>query len=817
MNSGTFVKPKGDTQRAKYILVAEQPGRTEVTSGEPLVGPTGRENNECLMAAGIMRAECYLTNFAKDLDNHVSEYQHLGPPITYNEKGKYYLDMLLDEVNSAKTNVIFAIGNHAMAALTNRTGITKWRGSILTDPRIPNKYIIPVIHPSTILPPKNVYLNKFLIQLDYKRGKQIVEKGYESKIRNLIIKPSLNDSMSYLEKCYQEGLKGAIIYFDIEIYNEEISCISFAYNDSEAISIPFVGETGDYFTIEQELQIFRKVAIILEHLHIKKCGQNVSFDTHFLLRRYGIKSVNLEDTMVAQNVIMPDYPKGLDFITSVWTDHPYYKDEGKKYFDVGRGNKLWQYNATDSLICAEAFPRQLTKLTEQGNKETYERQKNIIPSLVYMQERGILCDTEGMIVENKRMIEQSLEAQEELNKLVGFDLNVNSPKQLMKHLYGTLGHTAYMKRGTGNPTTDDTAMKRLARKGVKEAKLIQKIRRLRKISSTYIPLDQEGKLIKIDDDNRIRCSFNPAGTKFSRLSSSENIFGTGTNLQNIPHHLLKYFLFDPNYIGYRVDLAQAENRIVAYVGNVRPMIEAFEGGLDVHKLTAGLIFQKPIDQVTEEDGACHLGDGTHGERFWGKKANHALNYDLGYRTFALYYEIQESEAKFIVDRYHMAYPGVRQGFHTLVRKQLRDNRTVTNLMGRKTLFLDQWGDTLFKEAYSCIPQGTVGDIINERGLSYIYDNQNLFSSIELLLQVHDDITFQIPRSISLLDHARMLLYIKDSLETPLVTFDGREFFISTDITVCPRSLAKEEGTELKSKDISNDPGILARKLGEITA
>ena len=141
------------------------------------------------------------------------------------------------------------------------------------------------------------------------------------------------------------------------------------------------------------------------------------------------------------------------------------------------------------------------------------------------------------------------------------------------------------------------------------------------------------------------------------------------NLQNWPHSMLRYLIADEGHIYYSFDLSQFENRIVAYVGNIKQMIEAFETGIDVHSLTAALIFGKPINEVSRKDGSCPLGDGQHSERFWGKKANHGLNYDLGYKSFALYYELPEREAKAIVERYHQAYPGVRQTFHAEVRKQ----------------------------------------------------------------------------------------------------------------------------------------------------
>ncbi len=818
MKTKTYVRPEGNPETAIIAIVGEQPDRTEIQSGRPFVGPAGRELNEDLQAIDLNRHDCYLTNFAKDLDNYVGTYLNTKS-FSYSEIGLWHRENLIKELKQLKTRAIVACGNFALAALTARNGITKWRGSILECPDLPGKWIIPCLHPDSVTK-KYQYLNKFLIQFDLRRAVQVASDDFEMKARELIIRPTCQDSLMYLTKMFESGLKNKPIYFDIEIYNEEVSCISFTDRDDVAISIPFFENASNYFSPDQEIKVMKAIALILEHPVIRKCGQNVGFDSHFLLRRYGIKSVNLEDTMIAQRIIMPDYKIGLDFITSVWTDHHYYKDEGKKYFGGGGWPQLWKYNATDSIICAEAFPKQMERVRQQGNEKTYNRQRNIVPPLVYMQERGILCDVEGMLAENKQLAEDLLVAQEELNTTAGQDLNANSPQQLSKYFYGSLGYKAYKNRKTKRPTTDDLAMTRLARKGVKEASIVQKIRKIRKLMGTYLPV-QDGKLTKIDKDNRVRSSFNPAGTKFSRISSSENIFGTGLNLQNIPHSLLKFLLVDPGYVGYAIDLSQAENRIVAYVGNITSMIKAFEEGIDIHRLTASLIFQKPITEISTEydveHGArsCELGDGTHDERFWGKKANHGLNYDLGYRSFALLYQMLETQARWIVERYHMAYPGVRNTYHGMVRAMLRNGRVVTNLMGRKTLFMDKWGDKLFKEAYSCIPQGTVGDVINEYGLNYIYYGDSLFNSVELLLQKHDEIVFQIPKTTSLEDHARILINVKDMLETPLTCVDGREFVVPADISIMTKSFSKRDCVELKSSEVPASPQALALQLKTI--
>jgi DNA polymerase-1 len=199
------------------------------------------------------------------------------------------------------------------------------------------------------------------------------------------------------------------------------------------------------------------------------------------------------------------------------------------------------------------------------------------------------------------------------------------------------------------------------------------------------------------------------------------------------------------------------------------MIEAFETGKDVHKLTGALIHRVPINEVTYE------------QRSVGKRANHGLNYDFGYKSAAILWEIPEAESKFIVDRYHSVYPGVRQ-YHAWVRDALSKNRTLTTPFGRSRRFMGRWGDELFKEAYSFIPQSTVADKLNRHGLVFLYNNQQLFKYVELLNQVHDSVVFQIPISKEPIYAAGVLLMLKANLEQP-IKWRSAEFVIPADISV----------------------------------
>ena len=334
-------------------------------------------------------------------------------------------------------------------------------------------------------------------------------------------------------------------------------------------------------------------------------------------------------------------------------------------------------------------------------------------------------------------------------------------KQLKKLFYEDKGLTPY-KSKTGSVTVDKDALKRIARKQVEEAKVLQDLRKNDKLLTTYL----KDKLV--DQDDRVRCSINPAGTRFSRISTSSTIFGTGMNLQNWPHQLLEMLIPDDGYIVIACDLSQAENRIVGYVANCQPMMNAFANHEDVHTLTTRLILRtlEPDrwKDINVKEEMSWLGDGSHPWRDWGKKANHAFNYDLGYRAFALTYELPELQAHSLVGAYHNAYPEVRQVFHTYVRNCIRTSGVVPNLIGAKVRFHTGANDTTYKQGYASIPQGTVGDIITQ---AIAQLDEPRFGPVELLMQVHDAIAVQIPLSVGWLGIANSIWEIKKALEVTL--------------------------------------------------
>jgi len=645
--------------------------------------------------------------------------------------------------------------------------------------------------------------------------------------RTVITRPNFNQSISYLNECYSSGLSGKTVDIDIEVINGEVDCFSISTDQQYSVSIPFRDSRGDYFTPEQEYDIMLALAKIIQDPNISKRGANFIFDTQFLFHKYGIRPRGeLHCTQIAQKIAYPDFPAGLAFVTTMWTDIPYYKEDGKQWMKVGAGSweEWWNYNGMDTIATNDAHPKQIKELIKQQNLETYDRQRKLIKPLIYMAERGIKIDVEG-IMKCKEEEQAKLDSlAEDLYREVGYEINYNSPAQLMNYFYKDLGIKPYKKKTTKggySETSDVDALKRIFRRGIKgseAARIMLDIRSLSKRISTYLNIG------KVDPDGRYRSSYKPVGAETGRLSSGETIFGTGGNQQNWPHDLLRFFIFDSGYLGYSFDLSQIENRLVAYVGGVIEQIRAFENGVDLHRLTASVIFGKPYSEISSVDGSSSLGDGRQSERFWGKKGNHATNYDVGYKTFALKNEMTEAEAKITLEKIHRGYPQIRGGYHVTIQNMLKKNRMVTNLMGRNRLFLGPVIPSFpnvpitacqntYREAYAQLPQSTTADKINEQGLEYIYYNQDLFHPVELLAQIHDSIVFQIPLSIPWLEHARMLLLIKASLERPLYWHDTK---IDTPVDLSiGLNMCKEQMKEIKSKDFPERAYELADKLQEI--
>lgn len=810
-NSSTCVGKKvgGEgSPDAKIAWIGEAPGVIEVKEGRPFSpnAPAGKLMTELMHSVGLSRGDIYLTNIIKERPGKSKvdpRQDDLTPWFRVSSQGRVtvtpayvaYRDILTAELKSTKCNVFVPAGNISLYALTGLTAITKRRGSILEGNLWPRMKVVPTIHPAAALPHKNPIF-KYFIKADLRR---ILEESKSPIIslpsRSLKILPPYGEICAYLESC--KLLKRIAV--DIEVLNEEISHVAIAKEADDAISISFTAQGEAFLTPPQEMHIWKLIAELMEDSDIVKENQNIAFDAAFMFRKLGIVVRNMEDTMVQMGILFPDFPKSLGFITSLYTREPYYKDERKKQTRLFDEAKFSIYNAKDPAMVREIFPKLKVELEKQGNLETYDWQKRMIAPCVYMQERGMKVDVEGLIKANKEADEKLVKLEADIIKAVGHDINPRSPAQMADYFYKELKIEPYLKKG--KPTTDQNAIKRLARRGVHVAVLQRDYKKLHKFKTSYLEM-------MIGKDGRLHSAMNPIGTTTGRLSASKDVLGEGGNVQTLPKMFYPFIVADDNCIMYHLDISQGENRIVANIAPEPLMKAAFDEGRDVHRQTASLIFNIPFAQVSDEPGSSEMGNGEQSQRFWGKKSNHAFNYGQGYGRFSLECDLPEAQGKFVYLRYHQMYPGIRQYWSWVVEMCRKNNRMLTNLFGRKRLFLGNWGDDLFEDLYAFIPQSTIADKVNRQAVIPIYEDQDNFKAIDLLNQIHDAILFQIPLSYSWIDHAEALLKLINLLTTPL-KWHGAEFILPVDLKM-GMNLADMIGVKYES-----EAGRLANQLSEL--
>lgn len=742
--------PASGPKDAKIALVGEAPGAEEDRQQKVFVGAAGQKLDELLHIAGLSRTSLYITNVVKErpANNNIELFISFGrtqPKCT--QKYLDYVELLRQELLDLKPNVVCALGNVALYALTGKISITDWRGSIVESTLIPGLKVIPTIHPAAALR-QYIFSHQIVADLT-KVNRESSSPEIILPPTNFILRPSFDQALSWLDKC----LNSSIVAVDIEVVSQEIECLGIATSPNDSCCIVLYDQS-DVFTIEEEALIWSKVGKLLETPDVVKIFQNAVFDCFFFFERFGFKTRCIDDTMIAQGLITPDMPKGLDFITSIYTDLPYYKKEGKEWYKnpAGSAEGFWRYNCLDTIATFTAWKNMIPDLDRLGLFETYQSHIALIPILLDMQHRGIKVNEKGLRSASAVCAENMEILTKQLHDLTGTDINPKSPSQLMNYFYVNLGIKPYVK--DGKPTTDEKAMKKIALKGHKAAQVVLDIRKNSKLKSTYLD-------VKLDD-GRLKCSYNPIGTSTGRLSSSRNIFGLGTNMQNLPKEVYRFLHVDDGYIGYSVDLGGAESRVVAYCGPVPVMRDAYDRGLDLHSITASRIFNIPVESVSRVPGSAGLGD-DRSQRDLGKMTNHSSNYDIGPRQLAEKLEILEADAKRILDAYHSQYPEVRGNFHNQIKTMLRNGRRVFNPLGRSRLFLDRWGSALFQDAYAFFPQSTVSDVINRRGMTTLAGLQG----VEILNQVHDSLEFQLHLSYPWDYHKQVLTMLCDALEAPI--------------------------------------------------
>ena len=356
----------------------------------------------------------------------------------------------------------------------------------------------------------------------------------------------------------------------------------------------------------------------------------------------------------------------------------------------------------------------------------------LVPILGAMEELGIGSNIEELRRISAELATQSATHQADAFAAIGREVNLGSPKQLQTVLFDDLQMPKTRATKTGY-TTDAKALQELQVSNPHpflDALLAHR-------DTTKLHQIVEGLISSVADDGRIHTTFDQTGTSTGRLSSSE------PNLQNIPvrtevgHEIRSTFVASPEADGLlTADYSQIEMRIMAHLSEDSGLIEAFQGGEDLHRFVGARIFD-----CTPEDVTALM-------RTKVKAMSYGLAYGLSAYGLAQQLAISPSEAKELMSEYFRRFGNVRDYLRTVVTKASQDGFTET-LFGRRRPFPDLASpnrivrEAAERQALNAPIQGTAADIIKiaMRDISADIAGSDLQS--RMILQVHDELVFEV--------------------------------------------------------------------------
>lgn len=406
----------------------------------------------------------------------------------------------------------------------------------------------------------------------------------------------------------------------------------------------------------------------------------------------------------------------------------------KAIADDGAKEVLHKWIGSLMATICDAYEPMTELLEEQGMRALYEEmERPLIFVLADMEIAGIIADAKALKEYGDQLSGRIAQLEQEIYEGAGEEFNINSPKQLGVVLFEKLQMPYGKKTKTGYSTAADV-LDKLAPDYPLVAQILE-YRQLTKLKSTYA----DGLAGCIQEDGRIRSTFNQTITATGRISSTE------PNLQNIPIRMelgrliRKVFLPAEGCVFLDADYSQIELRVLAHMSGDQTLIDAYRQAQDIHRITASQVFHIPFDEVTDL------------QRRNAKAVNFGIVY--GISSFGLGEDlgITRQEAAEYIKQYFATYPKIKEFLDQMV-EQAKTTGYATTLYGRRRpvpeLSSSNFMQRSFGErvAMNSPIQGTAADII-KIAMIHVHDRlaeEGLAS--KLILQVHDELLVETAES-----------------------------------------------------------------------
>ncbi len=517
--------------------------------------------------------------------------------------------------------------------------------------------------------------------------------------------------------------------------------LSFSTAIGEAYYIP-VGHVGleNIKQLPVEM-VIERIKPLFEEVALSKIAQNGKYDVEILAGQ-GVEVKNLSfDTMIAAHLLGEKALglKALAFSRLGIEMTPIYDliGKGAKKTCISRAG----IERTGNYACADAdITLQLAKIFENElhRKELWQLFKEVemplVPVLINMEMNGIAIDGELLGQMSRRLGERLIGLEKKIYENVGHKFNINSPQQLGLVLFDELKLPTAVKTKSGYSTNASVLENLRSVHPIIEP--IIEYRQLSKLKSTYI--DALPGLIN-PRTQRLHTCFNQTRTTTGRLSSSE------PNLQNIPvrgeqgKEIRRAFIAADNCQLMSADYSQIDLRVLAHLSQDPALLETFYQDGDIHNATAVRLLGVSEDDVT--------GD----MRRLAKTVNFGVIYGMSGYGLEKATELSREEADQFIVSYFEKYPKVKEYLES-TKKMARESGYVQTILGRRRTIPEinssnrNLREAAERMAINMPIQGSSADIIKVAMIKLYDEMREQQLESKLLLQVHDELIFEVPKN-----------------------------------------------------------------------
>jgi DNA polymerase I-like protein with 3'-5' exonuclease and polymerase domains len=496
------------------------------------------------------------------------------------------------------------------------------------------------------------------------------------------------------------------------------------------MSLSYDGQKADYETDKKSW------AFLMPDGEQTVIFHNAKFDFGVLHRAGLPVPKKFEDTLIASHLLDENNAHGLKPLSKkhLGIDSPTSFDEADR-MRLLDPEVFAEYARNDARFTFQLWNKFQKELDEQGLKEVYEMEKQLLPVVMAMEERGMKLDIQSLVTIEREVKADSARLKTEIFELAGVEFELNKPRTVAAILYDKLGLKCPKETKTGARSVDIESLKEIAHP---IAVKLSEYRKIDKLANTFIKVLPK----HADAQGRIHPEFKPLGAVTGRFSAAD------PNVQQIPKKselgkaIRRAFICEEGNKLICADFSQMELRVLAHYSRDETLLAAYCNGAetDLHALTAQKMFN--TDDATKE------------ERGIAKMINFGVVYgitDIGLyrRLTAIGIDTTPKDCKKYIADYFKTYTGVKS-FLTKVDKTIRTRGYVKNLFGRRRRLKGNNAKEI-RQAQNFIIQATSADLVKRAMVALA---ARLPEGADLISMIHDELIIEC-RS----DHAEEVLGI----------------------------------------------------------